>query len=684
MAPTAESGKNNRKIKRRGFVMTGGGAKGLYEAGVIHAFHIAGMEFDVITGSSIGAMNSAFFAEYLYQKRQLPDKVQKAPLQAVEAMDPLVKAYQHAWLLMPDKHIIDDSPKGPLGKLKDDLLHFDLSLPQITRLGWWWTDPQRGKIPEPKVWPAAHRLLKELVERLGGLGVLLRIFKDNRQSPIQEAIRTYLEHFGMARALIPPGEDGKIKEIFTQPVSPLRAEHLWGEVNTPDDGSVKKYSLLNPERTLRDYANQGIELRLTRANYRTGRLEISAYIPVEDFVHFMQKQAWRLQKYGPDKIPLGSFRLQVPGNPNAINAAICSGRFPGVFIPFPFREIYPEADPENALLYKLVTGWLNDPQVAAGITKAYQAARPQPSEKQSGLDQLLASWRDDENMHEFFPKQTDTYVDGGSIDNTPSNSAVDYIREWAEEKGLSKRDVNLELFVIFLGIEPKVTQEVGQDPNLYQVVKRTMDIMGVAKQSNDTNTVSTINTFGKRGEELGLALKLVLDSFQENLGSMSESQKDQVETQLREKARQMGLKGYLGKEAEGILKRMEHWADEQMAKGLPLHVEEVKIYPEEMPLSTLQFTGRLGYRKANAIEMLTMGCYNTLWTLRGHLEEQRESDLDDRDQVVLGLARKWMDIESWPKSQRDLEAIRQTWRCQRTACVFHAEKCVHGRKTRVR
>lgn len=54
-----------KKVKRRGFVMTGGGAKGLYEAGVIHAFHISGSEFDIITGSSIGAMNSVFYAEYL-------------------------------------------------------------------------------------------------------------------------------------------------------------------------------------------------------------------------------------------------------------------------------------------------------------------------------------------------------------------------------------------------------------------------------------------------------------------------------------------------------------------------------------------------------------------------------------------------------------------------------------------
>jgi hypothetical protein len=273
---------------------------------------------------------------------------------------------------------------------------------------------------------------------------------------------------------------------------------------------------------------------------------------------------------------------------------------------------------------------------------------------------------------------TDTYVDGGAIDNTPSNSAVDHVREWAELKSLSKRDVNLELFVIFLGVEPKITQEEVQDPSLYQIVKRTLDIVDVAKQTSDTNTVSTINTFGQRGEELGQALKLVLESYQENLGSLSEAQRGQIETQLREKARQMEQKGYLGKEAGGILERMEHWADEQMAKGLPLNVEEVKIYPEEMPLDTLQFTERLGYRKENAIKMLTMGCYNTLWTLRQHLEKQSKDELDERDQSVLTLTKKWMDIGEWPKAQKDLESLREEWKCQRTACVFHAQSCPHG------
>jgi len=667
-----------KKIKKRGFVMTGGGAKGLYEAGVIHAFHIAGMEFDVITGSSIGAMNSAFFAEYLYQKRQLPEQVLQDPLLAVETMDPLVKAYHHAWLLMPDKRVIDDSPQGPFGKLKDDLLGFNLSLPQVIRLIWWWTDPERKKLPEPGIWPAVLKLVRELLERLGGAGEVLRIFKDHRQSLVQEAVRTYLARFGMAHSLIPPGEDSKIKDIFTQPVSPLRLEHLQGQVNAPDDAGVKKYSLLDPERTLRDYTSQGIEVRLTRANYRTGRLEISAYISVGDFMRFMQKQAWRLQKYDPDKIPLGSFRLQVPGNPNAINAAICSGRFPGVFTPFPIQDIYPANDPENSLLQRMLTDWLNDSQVEASMSQEYQNSKQQSSEGQDGWNRLYASWRDSQNMRAFFPMETDTYVDGGAIDNTPSNSAVDYTREWAEQTGHSKREVDLELFIIFLGKEPMVSKEEAHDPNLYQVVRRTLDIVNVAKQSSETNTVSTVNTFGKRGEDLGQALKLVLESYQENLGNLSEDQRHQIETVLREKARQIGQKGYLGEEAGGILERMEHWANEHMANGLPLNVEEVKIYPEEMPLDTLQFTERLGYRKENAIKMLTMGCNNTLWALREHLAKQSEDELDERDRLVLTLIKEWMDIGEWPKDQNDLSSLRDDWKCLRTACVFHPQSCPRG------
>ena len=79
----------------------------------------------------------------------------------------------------------------------------------------------------------------------------------------------------------------------------------------------------------------------------------------------------------------------------------------------------------------------------------------QPPDSQQFAN-FFASWRDSRSMRDFFPRQGDAYVDGGAIDNTPSNSAVDFVREWAEQAGLSKREVVLELFVIFLGAEPTI------------------------------------------------------------------------------------------------------------------------------------------------------------------------------------------------------------------------------------
>jgi hypothetical protein len=168
-----------------------------------------------------------------------------------------------------------------------------------------------------------------------------------------------------------------------------------------------------------------------------------------------------------------------------------------------------------------------------------------------------------------------------------------------------------------------------------------------------------------------------LESYQESLADLSPAQQQQIEERLREKARQSGQRGYLGDEAEGILNRLMKWADEQMAQGLPLHVEEVKIYPEQMPLDTLQFTERLGYRKDNAIKMLTMGCYNTLWALREHLEKHPKS-LGELDQKVLALVRKWMGFRELPKNPAEREALHQGWRCQREMCSFHALHCPHG------
>ncbi|MEP7357430.1 MAG: patatin-like phospholipase family protein [Anaerolineales bacterium] len=665
---------HTRKQKRRGFVMTGGGAKGLYEAGVIHAFHLTGMEFDVITGSSIGAMNSLFFAEYLYRKRQLPAEAQRDPLQAIESLDGLVKAFHHAWLLIPDKHVIDDSEAGPIGQLKNDLLHFNLTLPQVTDLAWWLTDPDKGSLPPLRLWPILLRLLMELAERLGGAGKLLQLIKHHRQDFVRQAARTYLARFGLEYSLVPDGTDNKIKDVFTLPVSPLRAEHLSGPVGAPDDPQTKLYSLVDPARTLRDYHQAGIDVRLTRANYRTGRLEVSAHVPVQEFARFLNKHAWRIEVRGPEKLPLGSFRLQVPGNPVAINAAICSGRFPGVFRPYRLLDLYPASDDENKLLYRLADGWLADPEVTAKLKPEFQRLNTGPMQG----EKKWADWQHSESMRHFFPMTGDTYVDGGSIDNTPYNSAVDFVRESLAASDGSTREVMLELYVIYLGTEPMVPRDEAKDPAIFEVVSRTLAILGAAKEPSTATTFDVINTFGKRAEQVGQVLELVLGSYQETLQSLDAAGRQRVEDGLRRQAQALGQRGFIGTSPDGILDRISQWTSDELAHGLPLQVEAVKIYPEEMPLDTLQFTERLGYKKDNAIQMLTMGCYKTLDTLRTRLEPVKAEDLDEQDQVVLTLARKWTGDGWQPPDPAVPEKARPVWHCQRTACVFHATACRHG------
>ncbi len=668
------------KTKRRGFVMTGGGAKGLFEAGVIHAFHITGMQFDVLTGSSIGAMNSIFFAEYLLRKKELPAEVRASPERTIQAMDGLIRSYHRAWLLMPEKKIIGDSPDSPLGLLVEDLEKFKLILANLVRIGWWWQDPQRGLLSGAQVVSAALQTGKELMQRLGEPGVLLGLLKDHRQELLREATRTYLRRFRMERSLIPADSQGGqvIENMFTQPVAPLQKGHLSGPVDQELQPSGQPERLIDPQRTFKDYAEREITVSLTRANFRTGRLEISAYLALEDFMRYMAKQAWRLDVADPEKMPLGSFRLQLPGNPSVIKAALASGRFPGVFAPFPFQEIYPTESPENQLLYRFLSGWVEDPQVQADLQQAYQTARGSQYNPDDWQD-LLRRWKKSKTMRDFFPYDTDTYVDGGTIDNTPYNSAVDATREWIDKKGLGKRDVSLDLYVVFLETEPKISRDEARDPLLTEVVKRTLEIQSAAVKTGDAVAVNTINSSGNQAEALARGLLSLLEALKETGSRLDEEQHKMLEETVRKIASDQGLRGYLGDNSLDILTRMENWANGVLRDSLPLNVQEIKIYPESMPLTTLAFTERLGYRKENAIEMLSMGCYCTLWALRRHLEEQG-GKRDEQDEQALALAKKWMGFETWPaKRNKDygdqLETLRKEWRCTRSECLYYGMYC---------
>jgi NTE family protein len=49
----------------KALVLIGGGTRGAYEAGVVQGLADAGQGFDLVCGTSIGAINAAFYAEDL-------------------------------------------------------------------------------------------------------------------------------------------------------------------------------------------------------------------------------------------------------------------------------------------------------------------------------------------------------------------------------------------------------------------------------------------------------------------------------------------------------------------------------------------------------------------------------------------------------------------------------------------
>ena len=53
---------------KKALVFCGGGAKGSYEAGVWQYLNERGLKFDIVTGTSIGALNAAMYAQDTFDK----------------------------------------------------------------------------------------------------------------------------------------------------------------------------------------------------------------------------------------------------------------------------------------------------------------------------------------------------------------------------------------------------------------------------------------------------------------------------------------------------------------------------------------------------------------------------------------------------------------------------------------
>jgi hypothetical protein len=527
---------------------------------------------------------------------------------------------------------------------------------------------------------------------LGDGATLFDVLDGNGHSPVESALRAYLARFDIERSLVPPSPN-VLRDYFLRPFTPLQLAHLVGD---RPDGGGQRFTLLDEQRTMREYTQQGIDVRLTRANFRTGRLELSAYTPVSEFLEYLEGR-------DPSKpVIIGSSRVVVPGNPRAIDAAIASGRFPGVFAPYPVTDIYAPAEnaadePENALLYDLLQNGLEEDSVRQALYETYAAANPEMGEMELSYvwDRIYPLWSTTP-----LPHIDDTYIDGGAIDNTPTNSAVDAVREAIDRRQLSRRDYRLDLYVVYLHREPNAgVLHTEQHPALYQVVNRTLKIQSAAKLTSDAAVVQTINRFGSFGEELGQHLQIVLQALAQTLEGLEKNLPQNLDPQQREEVLRViheQLIESLRREAEAqgspppptaelgeLLQQLQERRDAIVARRLPLHVEPIEIYPDDLNLDTLQFTFRLGFREENAINAMTMGCYNTLWRVRRYLEQKSMlGSLDEVDSRALRLARTWMGFEQLPQTNEEQEQLRQEWRCRRTGCVFHAMYCPHGKQAR--
>lgn len=758
----------------RGVVMEGGGAKGYYEAGVVHAFHMSEMDFTVITGSSAGALNALFLAEYLYKKRCKKDKGKLGPQELKDELYTMVVRFHAALLLLAEVDLIPDSENDPLGRLYEILQRINVNFSDIIRIVW--------LISTPTLFKKAVLSIKDL-SHIGAIYRVLESINDFTKEQRQSLISSIEQHVFNSEsnertdnerifsvladvidvkslnmensALVSEKKDDIIfKLLTTEPLSYSSQPNKKGlnKTNNQDEERVVSKSvfrslpdamedhlnrapsqLIDLNRTLNDYKKIGLDVRFTRANYRTGKLEISGCFSRDDLKRFIKKNIHYLnwQKYGDKPSDFARLRMIINGNPKAVEAALASTRLPGIFRPKKFSEIYSidekydrETDEEN--YNNRLFSWLND-------ESEFKNLLSESGLKLEDLDDTeLQRYRD------FFPKTSDVYLDGGVIDNLPTNSAIDAVRESVlkslekdASSQLSMSNTQFDLFTILLEKEPgtKKEQDSESDPleNLHpmEVVSRTLEIRSGAKMLTDTHILNVINKFGERGNNLAMMLGAILESLKK--ADIDKDKLDQISAQIIERLHlddpenvhlyeynETFFQNNGGEEVtlDNVLQNIEGELTRLQNEKLPMNVRALEIFPDEMNMSTWNFTERLGYRREKALKMLTMGCYNTLWTtftilLRrkqaGQLKEdcnktllQKLGEIIFKNPFYLTSDEKEkesnkIDIESLLSDSVALSEfvnnlndknLRQSWNCAQSSCVYW-QACAHGKANEI-
>jgi hypothetical protein len=726
----------------------GGGARGFYEAGVVYAFHLCQMEFEVIAGSSAGALNAILYAEYLHRRGQvgrgqgwlkvdgLPDRQLKLHgLAGVAAMEDFMGAVLYSWLTIAEVGFFDDSSKGRLGRIYKDIATTWISLGMVLRLGW------RELISRKEPWNG--RFWQRWLGYLGllwlgrGPGWLVRLIKKIRSGSVaipKTVVDEYLQSWGIEQALTTPEGLANFATAFSRKSAPiLREARVKDGLHLQIDPD-KTIDLVDEDRRLGDYRESGLDVRLTRTNYRTGLLEVSAYISPVEF-YWYTRQFFQLQQdITQDAFPFRKHRLYIPGNPLVIGAALASARLPVVFPPLPFAEVY--GNKRDALdAYRFADKKFQQPALIKDLDTINQqfldlldgGRRTTADANWKGVKTWLTApinsrdrkkdsirKKNRKRFESYFPGESDLYFDGGAIDNAPGKNVLDALyaqlfRERLTGSGTTSlnRDVQLDLYMVMLEELPEQRESPSdQPPTLFDVADRAIKLLGNAAMTAEANFPEYITEPANEGHKLAEGLLLLLEAaktdpqlgqalnaalfdtfnayFYDRRGKEKRSSAG-IPYALREVFKETGTKTK-AKKNTALLERLEEVAREALEENLAIQTETVIIDPDEMVLSLVSFTEVMGYTDLKGVEHIAQGCYNTLWKMRVHLESKTRRALDESpvDRRALQLVREWVGLggEPWPKTTvPDRGAIiagfRESWQCPREECPLYAH-CAHG------
>lgn len=645
---------------RRAVVFSGGGAKGIFESGVVHALAQTGYEADVVTGSSVGALNAIGYAEMVRVRHQ---EGAEASLTTAES---LLTLWQE------------------LDRLK---------VADLDRWGW-------------RVWVFGAAFLAF------GWALILAAFSGGGTRPWLALLERAA---GFVLGLLALAAGGAWIVAWMRLPAALRRhvwQGRWGEQTRDENGTTwgerlrdaalrlggllpslfgdrglrRAATLVVPvHRRLSEYRESGLDVRLTRTNVRTGRTEISEALEPRD-----------MDRPGFDR------GLRVLGDPRAVEAALASSAFPGAFPPVRADDIY--VPDENRSLYarardralakkelKRVFGNDSKAQYVWLMSLLERLADDDPTLMRTGGEARLlerirseffggrAAWNRVSVRSIFVLAETrgwpqipvpdelpyaDRYLDGGILDNTPLSTALRALREGdAEDRAQGGESAETsEMIVVLLSPRARrryLTAGAAQRLAGPALGLRALRLQAERRLQDDVRTAERIDhLLGQRGleEEDESALKATgttgavastpVPVAPPPAAPGAESWADLL-------SRERGDDG----EGDGALTRALHVEDEKLVR-----VQVTRVYPSwDLPW-LFSLDDRLGFDRAHARAFQVRGCRDTLAALAATYGERSRTG----DEISPG-ARRALDLTTGSGPH-----VAPGWICAAERCTLRA------------